>query len=156
LAINLQLLGGIWILQTFPSIVFGLYTRWFHRFALLAGWAAGMAYGTVVAYGVAVPGRPGSHFGGATATVPVLGQKAYIALTAFVLNIAVVAVLTVVFRATGVPAGNDRTADDDYLVDAGEADVRDLPEVIDVTDRPDRAAPSPAPETTTSPGRSPT
>src|SRR6476646_3745674 len=38
-AINFQLLGGIWILQTLPSIVFGLYTRWFHRWALLGGWA---------------------------------------------------------------------------------------------------------------------
>src|SRR6266700_1761135 len=28
-AIQLQLLGGIWILQTFPAIVIGLYTRWF-------------------------------------------------------------------------------------------------------------------------------
>ena len=48
-AINLQLLGGIWILQTLPSIVFSLYTRWFHRWALLAGWAVGMTYGTVAA-----------------------------------------------------------------------------------------------------------
>ena len=37
-AINFQLLGGIWILQTFPAIVFSLFTRWFHRWALLAGW----------------------------------------------------------------------------------------------------------------------
>jgi len=37
-AINFQLLGGIWILQTLPAIVFGLYTRWFHRWALIAGW----------------------------------------------------------------------------------------------------------------------
>ena len=44
-AINLQLLGGVWILQTLPAIVVGLYTRWFHRWALLAGWAAGMALG---------------------------------------------------------------------------------------------------------------
>ena len=40
-AINLQLLGGVWILQTFPAIVVGLYTRWFHRWALLVGWAVG-------------------------------------------------------------------------------------------------------------------
>ena len=40
-AINFQLLGGIWILQTFPAIVFSLYTRWFHKWALLAGWAVG-------------------------------------------------------------------------------------------------------------------
>jgi solute:Na+ symporter, SSS family len=38
---GLQPLGGVWILQTFPAIVFGLYTRWFHRWALVAGWAAG-------------------------------------------------------------------------------------------------------------------
>ncbi len=41
-SINLQLLGGIWILQTFPAIVIGLYTRWFHRWALILGWAAAM------------------------------------------------------------------------------------------------------------------
>ena len=43
-SINLQLLGGIWILQVFPAIVFGLFTRWFHRWALLAGWLAGMVF----------------------------------------------------------------------------------------------------------------
>ena len=148
-AINLQLLGGIWILQTFPSIVFGLYSRWFHRFALLAGWAAGMAYGTVVAYGVPVPGRPGSHFGGPTAVAPVLGQKAYIALTAFVVNVIVVVVLTAAFRALRVPAGTDRTAADDYVADAGDADVRDLPEVVDLTE----AERSPASGAPTSPRR---
>jgi SSS family solute:Na+ symporter len=49
-SINLQLLGGIWILQTFPAIVISLYTRWFHRWALITGWAAAMVYGTVQAY----------------------------------------------------------------------------------------------------------
>src|SRR6202042_190351 len=61
-SINLQLLGGVWILQTFPSIVAGLYTRWFHRWALLAGWAAAMIYGTIVAYNQPAAGSPGSHF----------------------------------------------------------------------------------------------
>src|SRR3954452_8802233 len=36
-AIDLQLLGGVWILQTRPAVVIALYTRWFHRWALLAG-----------------------------------------------------------------------------------------------------------------------
>ena len=36
-AINFQLLGGIWILQTFPAIVFSLFTRWFHKWSLLVG-----------------------------------------------------------------------------------------------------------------------
>src|SRR6202042_1452241 len=49
-SINLQLLGGVWILQIFPMLVAGLYTRWFHRWALLTGWAAAMIYGTLAAY----------------------------------------------------------------------------------------------------------
>ena len=60
-SINLQLLGGIWVLQTFPSIVAGLYTRWFHRWALIAGWAAAMVYGTIEAY--RQPGGGQAHFG---------------------------------------------------------------------------------------------
>ena len=57
-AINFQLLGGIWILQTFPAVVFSLFTRWFHRCGLLAGWAVGMVYGTVAGLPGRQPGRP--------------------------------------------------------------------------------------------------
>ena len=116
-SINLQLLGGIWILQTFPSIVAGLYTRWFHRWALLAGWAAAMIYGTIVAYQQPVPGTAGSHFGASTAVVPVLHQIVYIAVTAFVINLVVSVVLTLVLRAVRAPAGNDETRPADYLAD---------------------------------------
>ncbi len=62
-ALDLQLLGGVWILQTFPAIVIGLYSGWFHRWALIAGWAVGMVYGTLVAYDNPKVGDPGSHFG---------------------------------------------------------------------------------------------
>src|SRR3954469_16738332 len=86
-AINLQLLGGVWILQTFPAIVVGLYTRWFHRWALLVGWAAGMAYGTWTAYGQASPTQ--SHFGSPLAEFPWTSTKVYIAATAFLLNLLV-------------------------------------------------------------------
>ena len=73
-ALNFQLLGGVWILQTLPSIVFGLFTRWFHRWALLIGWAVGMIYGTVIAYGfcTACTTRP---FGNSLAVVPVTGAR---------------------------------------------------------------------------------
>jgi solute:Na+ symporter, SSS family len=47
-AIDLQLLGGVWIVQTLPSVILGLYTRWLHRWALLAGWFAGMLTGTLM------------------------------------------------------------------------------------------------------------
>jgi SSS family solute:Na+ symporter len=50
-ALDLQLLGGLWILQTFPAVVFGLYTGWFRAQALVAGWAVGLVGGTILAYG---------------------------------------------------------------------------------------------------------
>jgi SSS family solute:Na+ symporter len=135
LALNFQLLGGIWILQTFPAIVFGLYTRWFHRWALLIGWAVAMVYGTVSAYNVVNPAT-GKHFGGSVAEIPFIGEKGYIALTAFVINVVIAAVLTVVFKALGTPAGVDETEADDYGADAGDARVaRRLPPV-GVDDRP--------------------
>ena len=76
----------------------GLYTRWFHHWALIAGWAVAMAYGTIVAYSTPAPGVPGSHFGGSTANVPGFNHTVYIALTALVINLVVAAVLTAVFR----------------------------------------------------------
>jgi SSS family solute:Na+ symporter len=45
-ALDLQLLGGLWILQTFPAVIFGLYTNWFRSTGLLWGWAAGFFGGT--------------------------------------------------------------------------------------------------------------
>ena len=44
-AIFLQLLGGILIIQTLPSVMLGVYTRWFNDWALLVGWAVGTAAG---------------------------------------------------------------------------------------------------------------
>ena len=125
-AINFQLLGGIWILQTFPAIVFGLYTRWFHRWALLTGWAVGMVYGTITAYNVISP-LTGKPLGGSVAAIPGIGQSGYIALTALIVNIVVTTVLTLVLRAVKAPAGADVTTAEDYRADAGDPRVRDLP-----------------------------
>lgn len=127
-AINFQLLGGIWILQTFPAIVFGLYTRWFHRWALLGGWAVAMVYGTITAYNVLNP-ITGKHLGGSVSPIPSIGRSGYIALTAFVINVVVASVLTVVLRAAKVPDGTDETRPEDYRADAGDPRVRDLPEL---------------------------
>jgi len=121
-AINFQLLGGIWILQTFPAIVFSLYTRWFHKWALLAGWAVGMVYGTVKAYQVINPATH-KHFGGSLASMPVIGDLGYIALTAFVLNVLVAVVLTVVLRAVKVSNGSDQTSSYDYFADENDPTV---------------------------------
>jgi SSS family solute:Na+ symporter len=48
-ALDLQLLGGLWILQILPALIFGLYTGWFRAEGLLAGWAAGFLSGTWLA-----------------------------------------------------------------------------------------------------------
>jgi len=122
-AINFQLLGGIWILQTFPAIVFSLYTRWFHKWALLAGWAAGMVYGTIAAYRVINPAT-GKHFGGSLAEIPGIGDLGYIALTAFVLNVLVAVVLTLVLAAAKVGNGTDQTESRDYFAEEGDPRVR--------------------------------
>ena len=131
-AINFQLLGGIWILQTFPAIVFGLYTRWFHRWALIAGWAVGMIYGTVAAYNVVkpTPGGGTQHFAGSVALIPVLAQLGYIALTAFVINVIVAAAATFVLLALKTPAGLDTTIKGDYFADEGDPRVKPLDEPI--------------------------
>ena len=129
LAINFQLLGGIWMLQTFPAIVFGLFTRWFHRWALLAGWAVAMVYGTVKAYGVLNP-LTKKHFGGSSAEIPFLnGRNGYIALTAFVLNLVICVVGTLLLRALKTPAGIDVTEPEDYWADVEDPRVVPMPEL---------------------------
>ncbi|WP_255952431.1 monocarboxylate uptake permease MctP [Streptomyces odontomachi] len=120
-AINFQLLGGIWILQTFPALVGGLFTRWMHRWALIAGWAVGMVYGTLAAYGVASPTQ--KHFGGSSDEIPGIGEIGYIGFTAFVLNVLVSVVLTVILRAVKAPAGVDETSPSDYTADVDDPGV---------------------------------
>ena len=88
-ALDLQLLGGVWILQTFPAIVIGLYTGWCHRWALIAGWAVGMVYGTLVAYNNPKVGDPGSHFGSPLNEFPFTDTLVYIGFTAILLNLMV-------------------------------------------------------------------
>lgn len=98
-AINFQLLGGILISQTFPAVIFPLYTRWFHRWALLLGWAAGITAGIAMA----IANKFASsiyplHIGGFSYT-------AYAAITALVLNVIVTIIFTAVFNALGVARG---------------------------------------------------
>jgi solute:Na+ symporter, SSS family len=131
-AINLQLLGGIWILQTLPAIVIGLYTRWLHRWALLAGWAVAMAYGTYTAYLQPSPTDPSvTHWGSPVAPLPFMPETVgYIALTSLVVNLVVAVLLTFVFRAMKVAEGVDSTVKEDYRAEAGEEGVEELPETV--------------------------
>ncbi len=111
-AINLQLLGGIWILQTLPTVIVGLYTRWLHRNALFLGWLVGMATGTWM---VASTG-----FKGSTYTLNLFGTSipGYAAVWALIVNFAVAIVFTLVFKAVGVANGKDATSPADYTEEA--------------------------------------
>jgi SSS family solute:Na+ symporter len=51
-ATYLQLLGGIWIIQTLPAVMLGVYTSWFNDWALLLGWAVRTIAGTAMAVAV--------------------------------------------------------------------------------------------------------
>jgi SSS family solute:Na+ symporter len=112
-AINLQLLGGVWILQIFPMLVSGLFTRWFDRYALLAGWLAGMAFGTIAAYKSASP--TALHW--ASSSDIEFGHTVYIGFSAVLINVIVSVILTVVFRALKVPQGADETLAHQYTAD---------------------------------------
>jgi solute:Na+ symporter, SSS family len=109
-AINMQLLGGIWIIQTFPAVIFGLYTRWLDPKALTAGWIVGMASGTWMAASVGFrPIFALSLFG---VSIP-----AYIAIYSALFNFAVAAVLSLAFNAAA-KTREDETLPGDYAVES--------------------------------------
>src|SRR5262249_9481616 len=103
-AINLQLLGGIWILQVFPAIVLGLFTRWFRATGLLAGWTLGMVLGTTLS---ALEGFKPVY------PLPEVG-KVYIGLIALAANIALAALITWIAHRRGIAHAHDATSPDDY------------------------------------------
>ncbi|MCL6563083.1 MAG: sodium:solute symporter, partial [Firmicutes bacterium] len=113
-AITLQLLGGIWILQTLPAVIIGLYTRWLHRTGLLLGWLVGMVVGTWMAVAEKFQSSVFPlHLGGAV--IP-----GYAALWALIANFVVAIVLTAILRAAGVAEGLDHTRSEDYEHDVPE------------------------------------
>jgi solute:Na+ symporter, SSS family len=105
-AIQFQLLGGIWIIQTFPAVIFGLYTRWFNDWALLIGWVVGIVSGTWMT--AAVQFKPTYSLVIAGWSVP-----GYTALYTVILNFAVAVALTWIFGGLGA-ARRDQTVPADY------------------------------------------
>jgi SSS family solute:Na+ symporter len=88
-AIDLQLLGGVWILQIFPAIVFSLYTRRLNTPGLFLGWLVGLVLGTGMAIAQGLKPVFALHLGAAT-------YPLYIGLIALVVNIAVAFVVSTV------------------------------------------------------------
>ncbi|WP_155372653.1 monocarboxylate uptake permease MctP [Catellatospora vulcania] len=120
-SIDLQLIGGVIILQTLPSVALGLFTRWFHKGALIAGWAAGMGLGMWMLYQIANPATGRMHFAGSAFPLEKLGfdTKAtiYVGFVAVLVNLVIAVLATLVLRAGKVTDGPDATEQDDYFVD---------------------------------------
>ena len=106
-ALWLQLLGGIWIIQTLPSVLIALYTRMLNGWALLIGWIVGMVLGTWMTASVNfAPIYPLHLFG---TIVP-----CYVALSSVIVNIVVAFVLSLFLNAVGSDRHRDMTAAEDY------------------------------------------
>jgi solute:Na+ symporter, SSS family len=107
-AIQLQLLGGIWICQTVPSVLLALYVRLDPR-ALLAGWASGVGLGTWMVW----------ELGFKSSTYPLhlfgLTIPCYAAVSALLVNLAVSIVATLLLKATGSVSARDETVAADYV-----------------------------------------
>jgi SSS family solute:Na+ symporter len=123
-SIDLQLIGGVMILQTLPSVALGLFTRWFHRTGLIAGWIAGMSAGMAMLYTIPNPATHHEHFGSSAFALSKLGLPLavpiYAGFLAVAVNLIVSIVGTLIARAAKVPDGVDATAGSDYFADEGD------------------------------------
>ena len=108
-AVQLQLLGGMWIIQTFPAIVFSVFTRFFNGWALLTGWAGGIVSATWLV-GL-------NHFTGSIWAFHLFGYTipSYIALATVIVNAIIAGLLSLVFNAVASDKGCDETVAADYV-----------------------------------------
>jgi solute:Na+ symporter, SSS family len=123
-SIDLQLIGGVIILQTLPAVALGIYTRWFHRGGLIAGWVAGMVLGFWMLYQIPNAATGRAHFGGSAFPLNKFGfdtpKTIYVGLVAVLVNLLVAVVATLILRAANVDGGGDDTEPDDYFADEGD------------------------------------
>jgi SSS family solute:Na+ symporter len=127
-SIDLQLIGGVIILQTLPAVAVALYTRWLHRWALIAGWLVGLSYGLYLLYQIPNPAAKRQHFGGSALTLDRLSVfgwhlfpgsrvQIYVGFVALVVNLVVTVIASVALRAAAVSNGTDTTTQSDYHAD---------------------------------------
>ncbi|MET8847184.1 monocarboxylate uptake permease MctP [Amycolatopsis sp. NPDC004625] len=136
-SIDLQLIGGVLILQTLPAVALALYTRWFHRWGLIAGWVVGIGWGLIMLYGIPNPANGKQHFGGSALALgnmsifgwhPFAGSavQIYVGFVALIANLVVAAIVTVIARQLKVFNGTDDTNAEDYHADENDKDLRPI------------------------------
>ena len=133
-SIDLQLIGGVIILQTLPAVAIALYTRWLHSIALMAGWVVGLAWGLFLLWTIPNPATGREHFGGSALTLSQLSVfgwhpfnstlQIYVGIVALAANLLVAVVVTLVLRATRVREGRDTTIGRDYHADENDPELR--------------------------------
>ncbi len=137
-SVDLQLIGGAIVLQCLPSVSLGLFTRWYHRWALVVGMVVGLAVAAVQLYQIPQLGPGGvvvrQHFGGTGWPLSHLGLHTqvslYAGLLALAVNLAVATVLTPVLRVLRVPDGADITRRTDYEADGGDPAIQRLDNLL--------------------------
>jgi solute:Na+ symporter, SSS family len=136
-SIDLQLIGGVLILQTLPAVALALYTRWFHRWGLIAGWVVGIGWGLIMLYGIPNPANGKQHFGGSALALgnmsifgwhPFSGSQVqiYVGFVALIANLVVAAIVTVIARRMKIFNGTDDTNAEDYHADENDKDLRPI------------------------------
>jgi solute:Na+ symporter, SSS family len=88
-AIALQLLGGVLILQLFPALFLGLYTKWFRKEALIVGLLGGLATGVYLTLAA-------NNFSTLTTVLYTPLDYMYAAIPALAVNLVLAIVITLV------------------------------------------------------------
>jgi SSS family solute:Na+ symporter len=113
-ALELQLIGGVVVIQVLPPVVLGLYTRWFHRWALVAGWVAGMGLSVYMLW--VTSSKTSAHFGSASFAFKTWGfdtkMTIWTGIIGLLANLIVATALTPLLGR--LPRGRDETSPADY------------------------------------------
>jgi SSS family solute:Na+ symporter len=136
-SIDLQLIGGVIILQTLPAVAIALYTRWFHVWGLVAGWFAGMGYGMYLLYLIPSADKSRMHFGGSALPLSKLSifgwhpfgastMTIYVGIIALAVNLIFAVIVTLIARKAKVFNGTDQTDPSDYHVDEDSPRVKPI------------------------------
>lgn len=134
-SIDLQLIGGVMILQTLPAVAIALYTRWFHVWGLATGWFLGMGYGMYLLYLIPSADGKRAHFGASALALdklsllgwhPFAGStlQIYVGAIALVVNLVTAVVVTLIAKRLRVFNGTDQTDPTDYHQDEDSERVK--------------------------------
>jgi SSS family solute:Na+ symporter len=122
-ALEFQLIGGVIVIEILPAVVLGLYTRWFHRWALVIGWVVGMGLSVYMLYVTKSP--TANHFGSASFALSTWGLHTKVTIWTGIVGVAANLIVAAVLSPllAWLPRGSDETNPGDYI----EAEAPPIP-----------------------------